>query len=550
MNMEFFLTNNKSGYKTTEKWFSKNHSDEYQNILNYCSDIKLNLNFKEKIWFYFNNLTERPKCFTCSDDIPFRDRFDKPYGEFCSLDCINNNKEEMIKRQKETFNEKYGVDFYPEHPDFLKKQKNTKLERYGDEYYNNPDQNRKTKLENHGDENYNNTEKTFATKIERYGDENYCNVDKIIETKTNKYGSVNYYNHKKAKETCLEKYGAEYYTSSTEFQKTETIRYRTKYTQFNIIKSDVGFLIIFCDKCQKEFIIPKDTFWFRVTNNHEMCLTCNPIKQDGVSEYEKNISKFLNSISIVHVPSFKIKRFQIDIHVPSFNFGIEFNGLYWHSTAIKKDIEYHLKKYKFFKERNILIIQIFEDEWINKKRIMKSIIRDRVSCYEYEIESNSCELKQIDNKESISFLIENHIHGETFINYSAALIIDDEIISIMTFTYIRDNIWEVSRFCNKLNTSVVGSEEKLLKFFIKNNNPLKIIYKCDIRLFHSEIYEKLGFKFVSHTNPDYWYVYECMRYDKNYFINDSSTEEKNIGSSFNRIYDCGSNLYELDIINQ
>ena len=92
MDFNFFITDNKSGYKTTEKWLSKNHPDLYNQIIKHSSDLDSNPSFKEKIWFFYNNLKERPKCVTCNGEIKFRERFDKPYGEFCSLNCINTNR--------------------------------------------------------------------------------------------------------------------------------------------------------------------------------------------------------------------------------------------------------------------------------------------------------------------------------------------------------------------------------------------------------------------------------------------------------------------------
>ena len=183
MDFTFFTTDNKSGYKTTEKWLSNNHPQLYQKIIDYSINISLELTFKEKIWFYYNNLSERPKCLTCNSGLKFRNRFDNPYGEFCSLKCINGNKLEMVKRQKETFQKKYGIDFYPQHKDFMTKQKETKLIKFGDENYNNLEKNRKTRVEKYGDKNYNNFEKYKQTCLEKYGNENY--------SKTNNYKNGN-----------------------------------------------------------------------------------------------------------------------------------------------------------------------------------------------------------------------------------------------------------------------------------------------------------------------------------------------------------------------
>ena len=61
MDFSFFITYNKSGHKTRETWFKKNHPEEYQKILTHTTKLDLK-SFKEKIWFYYHNLTEIPTC--------------------------------------------------------------------------------------------------------------------------------------------------------------------------------------------------------------------------------------------------------------------------------------------------------------------------------------------------------------------------------------------------------------------------------------------------------------------------------------------------------
>ena len=143
MDFSFFTTNNKSGYKTKESWFSKNHPEEYQKILDYTSKSSLN-SFKEKIWFFYNKLKEIPKC-SCGKELKFTERFDRGYQSFCSLECANSQKDEMIKRQKSSTQKKWGVDFFPQHQNFIVKQMETKKKRYGSETYNNVEKMKKTK---------------------------------------------------------------------------------------------------------------------------------------------------------------------------------------------------------------------------------------------------------------------------------------------------------------------------------------------------------------------------------------------------------------------
>ena len=71
------------------------------------------------------------------------------------------------------------------------------------------------------------------------------------------------------------------------------------------------------------------------------------------------------------------------------------------------------------------------------------------------------------------------------------------MVSLMTFSKGRiimggkPDEWELNRFCNKINTTVVGSASKLLKKFINDYKPIKIVSYSDIRLFDGKMYETL-----------------------------------------------------------
>lgn len=52
--------------------------------------------------------------------------------------------------------------------------------------------------------------------------------------------------------------------------------------------------------------------------------------------------------------------------------------------------------------------------------------------------------------------------------------------------------WELYRFCNKLNTSVVGGFDKLFKYFIRNYNPKNILTYSDFAKGDGHTYEKWG----------------------------------------------------------
>ena len=128
----------------------------------------------------------------------------------------------------------------------------------------------------------------------------------------------------------------------------------------------------------------------------------------------------------------------------------------------------------------------------------------------------------------------------------------------MTFGGLRKNLgstyeegkYELLRFCNKLNTSVIGGASKLLKYFEKTYKPKEIISYADRRWSEGNLYHKLGFDFVHYSEPNYFYVNKLKRenrfkYRKSELVKqgfDENKTEKQIMEErgYSRIYDCGT----------
>jgi hypothetical protein len=528
MEFSFFINDNASGYKTNEKWLKKNYPELYQSIINYSSNVELDMNFKEKIWFFYNKLSDRPKCKTCGNSIKFRNRFDKPYGDFCSLSCINNNKEEMIKRQKETFNKKYGIDFYPQHKDFIIKQQETKLK--------------------------------------KYGNKNYTNIKKQKKTKLKKYGNSNFNNIEKHKITCIFKYGTDNYSKSNSYQNKINKQFKEKYPNVNILEVSKNGLTIKCDQCFNEYKITKQLLYERYIRNYVTCINCNPIGNSLRSGYELELSDFLKSLGIIHDTSNRteIKK-ELDIYIPDKKLAIEINGLYWHNELFVED-NYHLNKTVECNNRGIRLIHIFEDEWLYKKDIVLSIIKNSLGLTEKTIYGRKCVIKEVDSKIAKDFFEKNHIQGNVNSKIRLGLFYNDELVSLMSFSRGRIFMggkkyeWELNRFSNVLNTNVIGAADKLLQYFIKNYQPEKIVSYSDIRLFDGKMYEKIGFNKISQTKPNYWYInqdlrYHRFKYNKSILIKegyDKNLTEKEIMFSrkIYRIYDCGNIRWEYVFTNK
>ena len=113
------------------------------------------------------------------------------------------------------------------------------------------------------------------------------------------------------------------------------------------------------------------------------------------------------------------------------------------------------------------------------------------------------------------------------------------------------------RFCNKLNTSVIGGADKLLKYFIRTHKPKNIISYADRRWSQGNLYEKLGFTFIHNSKPSYSYIINGVRKHKSNFKKetlvkqgfDANKTEHQImlDRGIYRIYDCGLKKYSLTI---
>lgn len=522
MDFSFFRIDNKSGYKTKELWFKKNYPEEYSQIIEYASKIDLTFSFKEKIWFFFNKLKERPKCQTCGKDIDFRERFDKPYGDFCSLDCINTNKDEMINRVKKTFNKKYGIDYYPQHKSFAQKVKDTKFLHYGDENFTNP-------------------EKGIQTKIEKYGNSN--NFDKYVQT-------------------CLYKYGVRNYALSDKYKKTVNDKYANTYPDLDFKEINKFDVKLHCENCNQEFVINKQLLYERSKVNHVICVNCNKIGHSSISSLETQINDYIKSLGIETIQAYRVKgNKEIDIFLPEFNIGIEMNGLYWHNELFAKN-DKHINKTNFFKELGIDIIHIFEDEWNYKKEIVKSILSNRLNMNINKIYARKCKIVELTNKDVKTFYNENHIQGAVSSKINIGLMYDDILVSVMSFAKGRiimsgnQDEWELTRFCNKTFTNIVGGASRLFKFFLEKYKPIKIISYSDIRYFDGSLYEKLGFNEKSKSKPNYSYVINDKRHYRFNFRKsilvkqgfDPNKTEKEImfERKMYRIYDCGNIRWEFE----
>jgi len=290
----------------------------------------------------------------------------------------------------------------------------------------------------------------------------------------------------------------------------------------------------------------------QIPNNHtqgQHCPKCN----GGTSIQEQNIQNWLSDyINIETNNKSVISPYELDIVIPSKKIAIEYNGLYWHSEQQGKNQTYHLNKHQLCEEAGYRLIQIWENEWAQKKDIVKSIILSAIGMYERKIGARQCKVEDIDSITARQFYDNNHIQGFHGGKHKG-LLHKGELVSMMTID-ITNNI---QRFVNKINYQVIGAFSKLLKSFNINDT---ITTFSDLRYFTGDVYRKNGFMLKYITKPNYYYhrrneFYSRVSFqkhklkDKLEVFDPNLTEYQNmLNNGYDRIWDCGHMKFKKELI--
>ena len=217
-----------------------------------------------------------------------------------------------------------------------------------------------------------------------------------------------------------------------------------------------------------------------------------------------------------------VPNMELDILLPEFNLGIECDPTYSHNSSIgtawddAKLPNYHYKKSKAFMENGVFVFHIFGYEWTHRRPIIESMLRNYVHCTSTRIYARNCSIVSVSSRDGREFLDLNHRQGYTSSTVSLGLQHKGSLVSIACFSKPRalmgatrsvdNSTWELTRFCNILNTNVVGGASRLLKAFIRQYNPDTIRSFSDKAHTRGNLYEQLDFKRVREVHPSYVWV--------------------------------------------
>lgn len=282
----------------------------------------------------------------------------------------------------------------------------------------------------------------------------------------------------------------------------------------------------------------------------------------SLSKPEAEILEFVKSIYKGQVLSQSKPPFmnglELDIYLPAKNFAIEHHGLAFHSErplAWQKDLSriktLHREKYELCKKEEVHLIQLFEDEWRDKKDICKNIIKSKLGLGQ-KIYARNTEFKILNSKEAREFFDSNHIAGHTQASNYYGLTQEGVVVCAISFrsTWNKaygENVIEIARFASLEDYTVIGGFSKLLSH-VDMTGFNKILTYSDLRFGEGKVYEKAGFNKEKTTKPNYFYERGGIRENRfkhrksEQLTGSTEREQQNLMGWF-AIYDCGSNVF-------
>jgi hypothetical protein len=305
------------------------------------------------------------------------------------------------------------------------------------------------------------------------------------------------------------------------------------------------------------------------------CYKCNKM---GTSKMEEEVFRVLTDRGYNAIKNYKLysdpdndrrKYKEIDIFFPDHNFGIEIDGLYWHSSK-EKPSEYHRDKYEYCKLLGIKILNVFEDEWREHSELILDIID--VKCDRgIVVNSADCNIWKLDDETVQDFLKDNWIedlNSEDGFGGSSnkmktviglGLYYGEDLMAVLRLREMEDRgFLEISQYVTKRGYCVEDCFKKMFNHVLREfENKFKKEYplveffmiKSDRRFREGKEFLKSNFKFYD-VEEEYFYT----NFEERYSINFNGVEDplkcvQGIGEKYYQINTSGKSLYfhKLDL---
>lgn len=255
----------------------------------------------------------------------------------------------------------------------------------------------------------------------------------------------------------------------------------------------------------------------------------------GVSNEETALAKAIQ-LGFPRLPIYRSNREilggrEIDIWIPSYSLGIEFNGNRFHSSAMDKDRNYHLNKTILAERRGVSLLHIFSDMWETRPGVVLDTVF-RILGRGREVDPAVCTEADLSEKEARTFIDRQCLRpsdprATMFIGYLSGN------VPIAVLEYSENTVYG---YHEAMGLRIRDGLQNLLE----NKGLWKLRVYGDRGLLEDRPWKELGYSAVGCTEPRLWYTEDFKRRIPSWCVRLDENKTK----SMYTIYDCGELIME------
>lgn len=279
-------------------------------------------------------------------------------------------------------------------------------------------------------------------------------------------------------------------------------------------------------RCNKIF---QTTVFNWVTDGVVCCEDC---RNRSYSLAEKEICDYISNLGFDIVEEARIfyDRLSLDILLEKEKIAFEYNGLYWHSTAVRGE-DFHKNKYDMACKCGIDLYMIWEDDYLYRKDVVLKRIKDILGVQEIEINLEDCMIDIIREDEAKDF-IENYGLFKGFTGkYYLGVYKNRELIAVSAISDREDNDDAyIEGYCEKYK--IESGFLSIINYIEEYMHASGIVAKVENATIDWNVIGMDGFVKIKEVEPEFTYLNEhsILR------VSDSSEAEC-------KIYDAGYSVY-------
>lgn len=202
---------------------------------------------------------------------------------------------------------------------------------------------------------------------------------------------------------------------------------------------------------------------------------------------------------------------ELDVYLPEKSVAIEYNGVYWHSDKFRNRT-YHQSKMQECTSLGIRLLQIWEDDWRDRRTIVEEHVKQVLGVSSLpKCSARECEVRPVSVHVAREFLDQNHIQGWVASSAYVALYLRDKLVALASFKKQGEDLY-LTRYATA--AMVRGGHSKLISWVERTHSYRNLVTFADLTFSCGDLYKKTGWVLDKVIPPDYMYIKRDTRVHK------------------------------------